>query len=108
MIDLALASVVITAITLNIYIVDLIKKKRREIKQHDESLKLTSYDADPLDDEPSNVASTVLGVLGGIGGGIAGAVTGGVPGAVAGAGLGSTAGQTAGNLMEGNEVDMMQ
>ena len=49
MIDLALASVVITAITLNIYIVDLIKKKRREIKQHAESLKLTSYDADPLD-----------------------------------------------------------
>ena len=49
MIDLALASVVITAITLNIYIVDLIKKKRREIKQHDESIRLTSYDADPLD-----------------------------------------------------------
>ena len=49
MIDLALASVVITALTLNIYIVDLIKKKRREIKQHDESIRLTSYDADPLD-----------------------------------------------------------
>ena len=49
MIDMALASVVITAITLNIYIVDLIKKKRREIKQHDESIRLTSYDADPLD-----------------------------------------------------------
>ena len=49
MIDLALASVVITAITLNIYIVHLIKKKRREIKQHDESIRLTSYDADPLD-----------------------------------------------------------
>tara|TARA_R100001594_G_scaffold18209_3_gene36397 strand:- start:4214 stop:4567 length:354 start_codon:yes stop_codon:yes gene_type:complete len=61
-----------------------------------------------LDDEQSNVASTVLGVLGGIGGGIAGAVTGGPAGAVAGAGLGNTVGQTAGNLMEGNEEDMMQ
>lgn len=61
-----------------------------------------------LDDEPSNVASTVLGVLGSIGGGIAGGLTGGPPGAVAGAGLGNTLGQTAGNLMEGNEEDMMQ
>jgi len=61
-----------------------------------------------LDDEPSNVASTVLGVLGSIGGGIAGGLTGGPQGAVAGAGLGNTLGQTAGNLMEGNEEDMMQ